>query len=77
LLLNNDTGEIAYEPLMSNGSRHHEIRVDTIQVLEKEQASREKLLRSILEKERMKHDVLYELPIHPYIIIERLCSAAR
>jgi hypothetical protein len=35
----------AHEPLMSNDSRPQEISVDTVRVLEKEEATREKLLR--------------------------------
>jgi hypothetical protein len=35
----------AHEPMMSNDSRPQEISVDTVRVLEKEEATREKLLR--------------------------------
>lgn len=59
------------QPLMSNDSRPQEISVDTIQVLEKEEATREKL-PSTLGEQRIKHEVFIRTTIHPYVIIERL-----
>jgi hypothetical protein len=55
------------QPLMSNDSRPQEIgvQVETIQVLEKEEATREKLLRSTLGEQRIKYEVFIRTTIHP------------
>ena len=47
------------------------MRVDTIQVLEKEEARREKLLGSTLGEQRVVEYTrfLYKPPVHPYVII--------
>jgi hypothetical protein len=45
--------ELTHEPLMSNDSRPQEMGVDAIEVLEKEEATGEKLLRRTLGEQRI------------------------